>query len=286
MPEKKEQWTTVIKPKTKLLDFHFKEIKQYKDLIWLFTKRNIVTRYKQTILGPLWLFITPILSTLVSTFVFGTIAKIESGTVPYFLFYFVGFTAWSYFASCITTTSSTFTSNAAIFGKVYFPRITMPIATVISGLLSFAVQFAMMIGFMLYFYLSGAAIAPEWGMIWLLPLLVIEMAALGLGCGIVISSITTKYRDLAGVVGLGVDMWKYITPVIYGIATLSDNLKKLCMFNPMSPVIEAFRYVILGRGSGVLDVGYLLLSAVETLLILFVGILLFNKVEKNFMDTV
>lgn len=281
-----QQWTTKIKPRTGWFDINLKEVWKYRDLIGLFVKRDITTRYKQTILGPLWLIITPLLSTFISTFVFGTIAGIESGTIPYFLFYFCGSTAWTYFSTCITSTSSTFTANAGIFGKVYFPRLTMPFSSVITALLSFAVQSVMMIGFMIYFAVQGAAIQPVWGMIWLLPILLLEMALLGLGCGIILSSITTKYRDLTSLVSFGVDLWKYITPVIYTVTSLSDNIKSLCLLNPMSSIVEAFRYVCLGSGGGELLPTQLLISWAETFIILFFGVILFSRVEKTFMDTV
>lgn len=277
-------WKTVIKPRTGWRDINFKELAEYRDLIFLFVKRNFTTRYKQTILGPAWLIISPLFSTIISTFVFGTIAGIPSDGVPYFLFYMCGNgLAWSYFSNCLNSTSSTFTGNAGIFGKVYFPRLVMPISTVITGLIDMAIQFVMFIGFWLYFYFSGAAIHLTWGLA-LVPLLIVQMAALGLGCGIIVSSLTTKYRDLTVLVGFGMSLWMYITPIIYSTSSLSPKLRAFCMLNPMSPIVEIFRFAFLGTGD--VSFGYWGISAGLTLLILAVGVVLFSRVEKTFMDTV
>lgn len=280
------QWTTVIRPRTGWFDINIKEVWSYRDLVRLFVRRDIVTRYKQTILGPLWLVITPLLTTIVSTFVFGTVAGLESGTVPYFIFYFCGYTAWAYFASCITATASTFTANAGIFGKVYFPRLTMPFASVTSALVSFGVQFAMLIIFILYYYIQGADIHPVWSLIWVLPILIAEMALLGLSFGILISSVTTKYRDLTSVVPILVSMWQYLTPVIYTVDSLPEKYQSLSQLNPMAPVVEAFRYILLGSGSGVFNLEYILLSIAELAFLLILGVVIFSRVEKTFMDTV
>lgn len=280
------QWTTVIRPRTGWFDINIKEVWSYRDLVRLFVRRDIVTRYKQTILGPLWLVITPLLTTIVSTFVFGTVAGLESGTVPYFIFYFCGYTAWAYFASCITATASTFTANAGIFGKVYFPRLTMPFASVTSALVSFGVQFAMLIIFMLYYYIQGADIHPVWSLIWVLPILIAEMALLGLSFGILISSVTTKYRDLTSVVPILVSMWQYLTPVIYTVDSLPEKYQSLSQLNPMAPIVEAFRYILLGSGSGVFNLEYILLSIAELAFLLIFGVVIFSRVEKTFMDTV
>ena len=286
MKNNTHEWTTTIQPQTGWLDVNLKEVWKYRDLILLFVKRDIITKYKQTVLGPLWLIFTPLISTLISTFVFGTIAGIETGTVPYFMFYFCGSTAWTYFATCITSTSSTFTANASIFGKVYFPRLTMPFSAVITALVSFGVQFAMMIGFMVYFSVKGAAIQPVWNMLWMLPILLLQMALLGLGCGIILSSLTTKYRDLVSLITFGVDAWRYVTPVIYLVSSLPKKYQQVSLINPMTPIIEAFRYICLGEGGGELMVTPLLFSWGETIVILFCGIILFSRVEKTFMDTV
>lgn len=281
-----QQWTTIIRPRTGWFDINLREVWRYRDLVKLFVRRDIVTRYKQTILGPLWLFITPLLTTLVSTFVFGTVAGLDSGTVPYFIFYFCGYTAWAYFASCITATASTFTANAGIFGKVFFPRLTMPFASVTSALVAFGVQFAMLIFFMVYYSILGADIRPVWGLLWLLPVLIAEMALLGLGFGIIISSVTTKYRDLTAIVPIMITMWQYLTPVIYTVDSLPEKYQAISQINPMAPVVEAFRYILLGPGAGTLTPEFLVLSIVELLILLFFGVVIFSRVEKTFMDTV
>lgn len=281
-----QHWTTIIQPRTGWFDINLKEVWRYRDLVKLFVRRDIVTRYKQTILGPLWLFITPLLTTLVSTFVFGTVAGLDSGTVPYFIFYFCGYTAWAYFASCITATASTFTANAGIFGKVYFPRLTMPFASVTSALVSFGVQFVMLIFFMVYYTYLGADIRPVWGMLWMLPILIAEMALLGLGFGIIISSVTTKYRDLTSIVPILVSMWQYLTPVIYTVDSLPEKYQSISQLNPMAPIVEAFRYILLGPGAGVFNVEYIILSIVELFILLFFRVVIFSRVEKTFMDTV
>ncbi len=285
-----KKWLTVIKPKNKWYDVNLKELWQYRDLIFLFVKRNFQTMYKQTILGPAWIIINPFFSTLISTFVFGNIAKISSDGVPYFLFYMCGHTAWNYFSTCLTNTSSTFVSNSHIFGKVYFPRLVSPISTVITGLMNFIIQLIMFIAFSAWHIIAKSNSIFGEGLLhpnfWIaaLPLLIIQMALLGLGCGIIISSLTTKYRDLNVLVGFGVSLWMYITPIIYSTSALSDNLKFICRLNPMTPVVEVMRYAFLGTGA--IDFLSWGISIAVTLVILFVGIILFNRVEKTFMDTV
>lgn len=283
-----QQWTTIIKPKAGLFEIPFRELAQYKELVWMFVKRNFSTQYKQTILGPAWLIITPLINTLISTFVFGSIAQISSGTVPYFLFYMAANTIWSYFAKCMNTTSSTFTGNVDIFSKVYFPRMTLPISTVIFNLFNFFIQLIMFLCFMLYFWLTGAAICPN---IWLLyvPVLILQTALLGLGFGIIVSALTTKYRDLTVLVGFGIQLWMYITPIIYTSGSIENNLYKIAYYiNPMAPVVETFRYAFLGAGTGdpvpnALSLG---ISGAITVAVFFLGLILFNRVEKTFMDTV
>jgi lipopolysaccharide transport system permease protein len=276
---------TVIKPCSRLLDLNLKEVFDYKDLILLFAKRNLTVSYKQTVLGPLWLILTPLVSALVSSFVFGGIAKIDSGAVPYFVFYFTAFIAWSYFSTCFSSTSGTFAGNAGLFRKVYFPRLVVPISSILSALFRFGVYLVMEIVLLFIFWLNGATIAPVWGMVWLLPLLLLEMSALALGCGAIVSSITAKYRDLSKLVGIGVDLWKYITPVIYTASSLSGWYRTVCLVNPMGPIIEAFRYILLGSGGGIYPF-YLLLSVAETAVILFAGLIVFHRVERTFVDTV
>ena len=278
-----ENWTTVIKPKTGWFDINLKELVQYKDLIVMFVKRDFKTMYKQTILGPLWIIINPLMTTLMFTIVFGNIANISTDGMPQIVFYMLGTTVWTYFSSCLTKTSSTFTGNAAIFGKVYFPRLVTPISTVISGLINFGVQFLMFLGFMAYFMIKGSPIEPN---LWILitPLLLVQLAALALGFGIIISSMTTKYRDLAVLVTFGVQLWMYATPVVYPASQIGGKLKTLMMLNPVSPIVESFRYAFLGSGS--IPWNYLGISVVTTLVVLFAGVVLFSRVEKTFMDTV
>lgn len=278
-----ENWTTVIKPKTGWLDINLKELIQYNDLISMFVKRDFKTMYKQTILGPLWIIINPLLTTVMFTIVFGNIANIPTDGVPQLVFYMLGTTVWTYFSSCLTKTSSTFTGNAAIFGKVYFPRLVTPISTVISGLINFSVQFLMFLGFMIYFKVIGVPIQPNLYIL-ITPLLLLQLAALALGFGIIISSLTTKYRDLAVLVTFGVQLWMYATPVVYPASQISGNLKTLMMLNPVSPIVESFRYAFLGSGS--IPWNYLGISVVTTLVVLFAGVVLFSRVEKTFMDTV
>ena len=283
----KEQWTTIIKPKTGWKDIDLRELWQYRDLIYLFVRRNFATMYKQTVLGPLWIIIAPVFSTVISTFIFGTVAQIPSDGVPYFLFYMCGNTAWTYFSSCLTSTSSTFTGNAGIFGKVYFPRLVMPISTVITGLLNLAIQSAIFIAFLVGYSFAGAEICVTW-MLALVPALVVQMALLGLGCGIIISSLTTKYRDLNVLVGFGVSAWMYITPIIYSVSSLpAESLwRKVCMINPMAPVIEIMRNAFLGTPVSDNLFQFWALSILITFIVLFFGIILFSRVEKTFMDTV
>ena len=281
-----KEWTTVIKPKTGLLDLRLKEIWQYKDLIFMFLKRNFNSAYKQTVLGPLWFLITPLLSSSMHTLVFGKIANISTDGVPQFLFYLCSNAGWSYFSGCLTSTAGTFTGNAGLFGKVYFPRLVSPITSVIYGLLSFSVQLLLVAVAMVIFAYRGTVIIPNSSII-LLPLLVIQMALLGLGVGIIISSITTKYRDLSILVGFGMQLWMYATPVVYPVSqvvSLNGMLEKLIMLNPVSPIINNFRYVVLG--SGRFEWYYWGISWIVTAVVLFVGLIIFNRIEKTFMDTV
>ncbi|MGN8922568.1 ABC transporter permease [Lachnospiraceae bacterium HCP28S3_F9] len=277
-----QTWTTVIRPKNKLFDLKLKELWQYRDLIVMFVKRDFKTMYKQTILGPLWIIINPILTTLMQVLVFGNIADISTDGMPQFLFYMAGNTMWLYFSSCLTKTSTTFTANAAVFGKVYFPRLVTPISIVISGLISFGVQFAIFLVTDIYYTVNGM-VHP--GLLVLItPLLVIELALLGMGCGIIISALTTKYRDLAVLVTFGVQLWMYGSAIIFPVSSLPEKWAHLLMLNPVVPIVEAFRYAYTGHGT--FSVKYLGISAIVTLVILFVGIVIFNKVEKTFMDTV
>ncbi len=279
-----ENQITVIKPKTGWFDINLKEIWHYRDLIYMFLKRNFTGTYKQTILGPIWFLITPLMTSSMFTVVFGQIAKISTDGVPQFLFYMAGNTAWAYFSSCLTATSSTFTGNAYLFGKVYFPRLISPITSVIYALLSFFIQLALMLVLMAFFVFGrGEAIYPnKW--ILLVPAMVLEMALLGLGIGIIISSLTTKYRDLSILVGFGVQLWMYATPIVYPMSQVPEFLQGIIKLNPMAPIVNNFRYAFLGCGSP--EISSWLISMAVTAVFLFIGVILFSKVEKTFMDTV
>ena len=279
----KENWTTEIKPKTGWFYIDLKELLQYKDLITMFVKRDFKTLYKQTILGPLWIIINPLLTTIMYTIVFGNIANISTDGMPQILFYMLGTTVWTYFSTSLTKTSTTFTANSSIFGKVYFPRLVTPISTVVSGVINFVVQFVMFLCFAIYYYVIGAPIQPNMYIL-ITPLLLVQLACLSLGFGVIISSLTTKYRDLAVLVTFGVQLWMYATPVVYPASQIGGRLKTLMMLNPVSPIVESFRYAFLG--SGFIPWNFLGISVVTTLVVLFIGVVLFSRVEKTFMDTV
>jgi len=278
-----ENWTMVIKPKRSLFDVDLAELWRYRDLIVLFVKRDFVSKFKQTILGPLWFIIQPLITTLMFTVVFGNIAGIPTDGIPKMLFYLSGIVGWTYFATCLNDTSQTFIKNASIFGKVYFPRLALPISVVISNLVSFVIQFVFLLCFLAYFMIVGADIHPNINVL-LLPILVLLIAGLGLGFGIIISSLTTKYRDLTHLVAFGVSLWMYATPIIYPLSEIPEKYKLFVLANPMTPIVETFKVALLGVG----EVNYyqLLYSFGFTVAVLVVGVLIFNKVEKSFMDTV
>ena len=278
-----KNWKIVIKPSKGFVNINLKELIKYKDLITLFVKRDFVTFYKQTILGPLWYILQPLLNTIVFTIIFGNLAKISTDGVSPFIFYMSGTVAWSYFASCITLTSNTFSNNAAIFGKVYFPRITVPIANVIISLLQFSIQFTIFIFFLIYFKYNGSLIYPN-KYILLLPLIILQMAILGLGFGILISSLTTKYKDLTFVMSFFVQLWMYASPVVYPLSIIPEKYRIIAALNPMTSIIETFRGAFLGVSS--IQLTHILISVSFTLLIFFIGLLLFNRIEKSFMDTI
>lgn len=278
-----EQWNLVIKPKTGWFDMDIKNIWKYRDLIKLFVKRSFVSTYKQTVLGPAWAIINPLCTTVIFTIIFGNLAGLAPGGVPSFLFFMAGNITWGYFANCLNATSGTFTGNASIFGKVYFPRLVMPITTVISNLISFAIQYVFFLGFWVYYFVTTDSLRPNL-FILMTPVLLVHMALMGLGVGIICSSLTTKYRDLTMLIGFGVQLWMYLTPVAYDYQIISDKWRTLYMCNPMTPVINTMRYAYLGIGE--FELGYYLLSWAVTLVVLFFGILLFSRVEKTFMDTV
>ncbi len=277
------EWTTEIKPSSSLLSINFKELWKYRDLVMLFVKRDFVTVYKQTILGPIWFFIQPIFTTLVFTIIFGNLAKIPTDGLPQVLFYMSGTIMWGYFSNCLMKTSDTFISNAGIFGKVYFPRLSVPLSVVISNIFAFLIQFALFFSIFIYYYLSGVSIKPNLYIL-LLPVLILQMAILGMGVGLWISSLTTKYRDLRFLVAFGVQLWMYGTPVVYPLSIVPEKWRWVVALNPMAPIIEFFRYGFLGQGY--VEMKLFLIGIGVSIFILLTGILIFNRVEKNFMDTV
>ena len=277
-----QQWTTIIKPKNKLLDLKLGELWQYRDLIVMFVKRDFKTMYKQTILGPLWIVINPILTTLMQVFIFGNLANMSTDGMPHIVFYMAGNTIWLYFSGCLNNTANTFVRNANVFGKVYFPRLVTPISIVISGLISFAVQFGIFLIFVVWFWMKGI-IAPNITVI-LLPVYILILAMLSMGCGVIISALTTKYRDLSILVTFGIQLWMYGSAIIFPISSIPEKWGTLLMLNPIVPIVEAFRYAFTGKG--VFSVQYLGIGMMITLILLVIGCVMFNKVERTFMDTV
>ena len=285
MAELEQGWTTEIRPKEKLLSVDFKEIWRYRDLMMLFVKRNIITQYKQTVLGPLWYIIQPMMTTVMYMVVFGGIAKISTDGLPQPLFYLAGISFWQYFADCLNKTSNTFVSNSAIFGKVYFPRLVTPLSDVISNLVRFSIQFALfLIVYAYYALFTEVQIHTNWYAL-MLPILVAMLAGLALGFGILFSSMTTKYRDLQLLLGFFVSLWMYATPVIYPLSTIKNETLRLVMqLNPLTGIVEFFKYGMLGVGNHEWwMLGY---SFAFMVVLLGVGIIVFNKVQKSFMDTV
>ena len=287
---KEENFTTVIKPKNSLFEVNLKEIWDYRDLLTLFVKRNITVTYKQTILGPLWWLIQPAITVIMYMVVFGGIAGIPTDGIPQPLFYLGGVCMWQYFSDCLNKTSNTFVTNSGIFGKVYFPRLIMPLSDVISNLLRFGIQFGLFILVYIYFAFVGSAACPNWYLL-LLPLLIIMMAGLALGFGVIISSMTTKYRDLQILFSFVVSLWMYATPIVYPLSQVKGkvvagfNLETLMCLNPVTPVIETFKHGALGAGEFV-GWGWMAYSFVFMVVLLVLGIVIFNRVQKSFMDTV
>lgn len=278
---------TIIRPRTGWFDLNLGELAHYKDLIFLFVKRNFVSRYKQTVLGPAWSIIQPLLTTVVFSLVFGNIAGLAADGVPSFIFYLTANVMWGYFSGCLTSTSSTFIANSGILGKVYFPRLVMPISTVCSKLIDFAIQFSFMVIFVAYYAITNQ-IHPNWYVL-MTPVLLLQLAMLSLGVGVIISAATTKYRDLNMLVGFGVQLWMYGTPVAYdmfsmGVFAPGGKWHSLYMCNPVTPIINIFRYGFLGIGE--IEWFYYVISWIVTFIVLFIGVVLFSRVEKTFMDTV
>ena len=284
-----DDWDLIIKQNTSVFDIKFQELWRYRDLLLMFVKRDFVSFYKQTILGPLWFFIQPIFTTIVFTFVFGKLAGISTDGLPQQLFYLTGITSWNYFSDCLTKTSTVFKDNANIFGKVYFPRLIMPLSIVVSNLVRFGVQLLLLIFAMVYFWLNPVQNASfeVTTAVFIFPFLVILMALLGLGLGLIITAITTKYKDLTFLVTFGVQLLMYGTTVIYPLSEAKIKFPAMAKFielNPMTGIIEAFRYSLLGKGE--FSINSIAYSTIVTIIVLFVGILIFNKTEKNFVDTI
>ena len=278
-----ESWDLIILPQRSLFDLRLGEMWRYRDLVMLFVRRDFVSVYKQTILGPLWYLIQPLLTTITYSLIFGRIAGLSTDGLPQFLFYMSGTIIWTYFAECLTKTSNTFVQNANLFGKVYFPRLAVPVSILLSNLIMFGIQFSLFVGFIAFFTMKGAQIQPNF---WILlsPVLLFMMAGLGLGFGIIISSLTTKYRDLRFLVQFGVTLLMYATPVIYPVSSIPPQFQAFIKLNPMTSIVEAFRYAFLGAGS--VELFDLLYSFGFMMVIVFIGSIIFNRVEQTFMDTV
>ena len=273
-----------ITPKKSLFSLNLKDVFESKDLLFLFVKRDFVAVYKQTILGPLWFFIEPALTTIVFTVIFGTIAGISTGNIPPILFYLAGLTCWNYFADSFKKTSNTFIENQHIFGKVYFPRLITPLSIVISSLIKFGIQFLLFLSFYFYFYLfTDSGLEPNMTLL-LFPYLIILIGLLGLGFGLIISSITTKYRDMRFLIQFGIQLWMYATPIIYPLNVIEGNLRTVVLINPVTSIVEAFKYGFFGEGE--FNILYLAYSSLFALIILLFGVVIFNKTEQNFMDTI
>ena len=277
------EWDLIIEPQTSLFELHLKDVWRYRDLLWLLVKRDFVSFYKQTILGPLWFFIQPLFTTIIFTFIFGNLAGLSTDGLPQPLFYMAGITAWNYFADCLTKTSTVFRDNAGIFGKVYFPRLIMPLSIVVSNLVRFGVQMILFFMMVAYYYFTGADFHMNIFVL-LFPVLVLMMALLGLGLGLIITALTTKYRDLAFLISFGVQLMMYATTVIYPLSAAPAKYKWLIELNPMTGIIEAFRYGFLGEG--VMTMSTLGYSVIVTIVSLVLGVVIFNKTEKTFVDTV
>lgn len=279
----KENWTVEIKPRKNLLDLDLKNIWRYRDLYYMYVKRDIVTVYKQTILGPLWFLIQPIFTTVIYMFVFGGLAGISTDGVPQPLFYMSGIMLWNYFTAAFSVSSNVFTANASIFGKVYFPRLVVPLAGITSNLIKFGIQLLLFIVMYLYFYLQGANLYINSALL-LFPFLILLIATHAMSWGLIISALTTKYRDLTQLVGFGIQLLMYATPVIYPMSAAPEKYRDILSLNPLTPIFETFKYSCMGCGS--LDWYGLLYSVIFMIITLFLAIIIFNRVERNFMDTV
>ena len=287
---KEQQYSSIISSEHSILDLHLKETFQYRDLILLFVKRDFVSLYKQTVLGPLWAIIQTLLTTIVFTIIFGNLAKLTTADVPGdyaipgFLFYMIGNICWSYFSSTLEATSKTFINNRNIMGKVYYPRLVTPISTALSRLISFAIQFVLFFVILLVYLIKGGTSIQMTPKLLLLPFLLLQLILLSAGCGIIISSVTTKYRDLTMLVGFGLQLWQYASPIAYGLELVPMRYRGLYLINPITPIITTFRYSVFGFGY--FELSYYLISWCVTLLIFFIGLILFSRIERTFMDTI
>ena len=280
----KQQYHAHITAKRRWFELDLKEVWQYRDLIVLFTKRNFQLTYKQTILGPIWIFLSPFITSVIHTLVFGGIAGIATDGIPKILFYMSSNAIWAFFATSVNTNANTFRNNAHVFGKVYFPRLSIPISNMLVAAIRFLIQMLMLAGFLIYFLTRGE-VQPNWAYWPLIPVVLLHLGVMGVGFGIVISSMTTKYRDLSMLVGFGVQLWMYITPIVYPLSTLGDGpMKMLLLLNPVTMPVEVFRFALLGQGTIITE--YLAISWVFTLMVAVFGVMIFNRVEKTFMDTV
>ncbi len=279
-----ERYHTHISSRHNWYDLNLKEVWRYKDLIVLFTKRSFQLTYKQTVLGPAWIFLNPFITSVIYTLVFGGIAGISTDGVPKILFYMSSNAIWTFFSSCVTKNAGTFTSNAHVFGKVYFPRLTVPVSNMLSSIIQFCIQM-LMVGVFFVYYLIKGAVVPHWTFCFLIPFILIHLGIMGMGFGIIISSLTTKYRDLAILVTFGVQLWMYATPIVYPLSQLGNGLMRtVLLINPVTAPVEGFRYAFLGQGT--IAVGYLIWSVFFTIIVAVFGVMIFNKVERTFMDTV
>lgn len=279
-----DKYHTHIDSKHRWYDLNLKEVWQYRDLITLFTKRTFALTYKQTVLGPAWIFLNPLISSIIYAFVFGGIAGIGTDGVPTLLFYMCSNAIWIFFSTCVTKNAQTFTANAGVFGKVYFPRLTIPISNVIASVIQLGIQMLLVFAFMVYYLVQGT-VSPNWGACLLIPVVLLHLGLLGLGCGIIISSLTTKYRDLAILVTFGVQLWMYVTPIVYPMSQLDNKfVRAILMVNPVTAPVEVFRYALLGQGT--VMPGFVAMSWLITIFVVLFGVMIFNKVEKTFMDTV
>lgn len=283
-----KDWTTIIKPQRSLWSVDLKEIYNYRDLLRMFVRRDIVTIYKQTVLGPLWFFVQPIMTSLVYIFVFGNMAGLSSDGLPKMVFYLSGIVLWNYFAECFNQTSDTFMQNASIFGKVYFPRIIIPLSKVVSGILKFLIQFVLFLCVFLFYFLDGAKLQPNWTVV-LIPLWILLMSGIGLGMGLFFSAMTRKYRDLKFLIQFGVQLMMFVTPIIYPMSSIGFSpgelkFRQIMDWNPFTHIIEGFRYSFTGAGQ--FSVNGIIYSCIFTVAVLVLGVLIFNKAERNFVDTI